>query len=213
MKTKQNLYSLCLRMSQDECIEHVFIHRVLFLTHKLQDPGRTIDITGLAIPLDQSLVGDTVCFQSLGLQFSQKLSRREGMLILQVHTQQSVVVRDVHGHLEIVQRLPDVLDKSRTHLWHLLGYQVTTASNDEQGLGTGRCPLLPDLVQDLFQIASGYSADTADILIESLDGLVEVLVSLGNIRAVVAGREEEGEMRYGCLWQWTIKGIHPNMRM
>lgn len=116
------------------------------------------------------------------------------MLILQVHTQKGVVVRDVHGHLEIVQRLPDVLDKSRTHLWHLLGHQVATASNDKQGLGTGCRPLLPDLVQDLFQIASRYSTDTADILIKSLDGLVEVLVSLGNIRAVVAEREEEGEI-------------------
>lgn len=116
-------------MTHNECIEDVLIDWQLLLAHKLQNPCGALDVALLAIARDQSLERHTIRLDTFGLQIGQKFRRREWMLILQINTQQSIVVRHIHGNAQIVQGFPDLLHESGSRLGQFLGHQITCAKN------------------------------------------------------------------------------------
>lgn len=107
-------------MSHDQRVEHVLIDRKLLLSHVFENFGRSFDVTLLAVARDQPLVRDTIRFDSLRLQIGKEFRRRKRVLIVQVDPEQGIEVGNIHRHVQVIERFPDFLHQSRSHLGQFL---------------------------------------------------------------------------------------------
>lgn len=81
-----------LRVSQNQRVEDILIDRQTLAPHELQNTCGSLDVALLAIACDQALICDPIGLNTLGLDFGQKIGGRKLMFILQIDTQQCIIV-------------------------------------------------------------------------------------------------------------------------
>lgn len=167
-------------MSQYQRIENVLVDRQRLAAHELQDACRPLYVALLAIACDQALVSDPIGLNTLGFDLGQEIGRCKLMFILQIDTQKCIIMRDVHGHIERIEGLPDLLNQGSAHLGQLFGHQIATATDHQQRLRTCRRAMRANLVENFLKIPPGYAARATCILIQTSYLLVQTDFSFGS---------------------------------
>lgn len=141
-------------MSQYQGIEDILVDRQTLAAHELQNTCGSLDVTLLAVACDQALIGDPIGLNTLGFDLGQKVGGCKLMFVLQIDTQQCIIMRYIHGHIERIEGLPYLLDKCCAHLGQLLGHQIATATYHQQRLRTCRRTMRTNLVENFLEITS-----------------------------------------------------------